>query len=834
MEVFGVHDICWYRHADIPGVFMKLDFKHQTSELDEKYKLMLQLSKHSETTATTIDHVRFAKNKTLDPKFICTKDDVFVFVEGHGKLNLVLRKAHLDENPEFILSTNVPLKALATEYSKPLEPWMRHVDFKDIMDDIWGNVSERPIKFERKTDHGHGVPGSVPNFDGHVYIRGNMGMKWGDYKKGCKKNEINCCSASYQYATSSFTLGRIDPLFTVFVDNDNDIFKAINYARKYGCSIAVRTGGHHYSGASSTSGLNIQLDLSGRLHKAENRHKPQTEKKDYAYSTFEYDHDENVITCGVGLTISELQENLEKLEKCSQKKMGLFVPTGICSDVYLGGHMSTGGLGPMGVPFGLFMDHIYAIEIIMAEKLEPWNVQKIWIPRDTKHPHLADIFYSVMGGSPGNFGIITRVQIKPLKDEHHPNSRGVFRAYFYKHDVFKYVLKRLAECMKTSKTVPPDFSLALLVSGSSPTFEIDLNRIWSENIDEIMEQCHRKLYGNEEFQPHCFDMILLQGVWANLKGKGQKYPPHNYLEEIINTMDKKAHRVWDWVAKIFNWNTFHSLDKPMPLSLMWKNFCYKRFRDYNHPYVKAGSVLSRKYTKTDEWLDLVHAGMDKFLPTDLTSPSTASIVVYPLGPPNCKFRHDHHKGSYSWRSYEEGAVMIDFAMYYKENRWSREYAYKQVPDFLWHHKDWNQRMIWLPSFPWEIRLKTKSPWLCYDTSQSLDKHWRKYFDSEDKYNRIHRTKKKVDPHHVFTPNLWCIGSYDYGMRKLREEKKLHEPDSKSVTETELSVLDCEEPHSKKEKEPYELDANSVTETALSVLVCEEPSSKERLHCCRQM
>lgn len=227
---------------------------------------------------------------------------------------------------------------------------------------------------------------SLPDFQGTTFKRG----------------DANYQIHAYQYGTSTYdpsVTGDMAPDAIVYLQPgtaDSDIQLAITYAIQADVAIAVRTGGHQYSGASSTSGRNIQLDLSEAF--------------------FDFD-----LTSKPGYLIAGVSHKLMDLAKLLNQN-NMFLPMGECSHVHLGGHVQSGGYGQMCRSFGLLSDNVAGFEIWTAEAQ---GQKKRTVMRDSTTPVDVDLFFAVLGGSPGNFGIVTRVILKPLLDADHPNSRGL-------------------------------------------------------------------------------------------------------------------------------------------------------------------------------------------------------------------------------------------------------------------------------------------------------------------------------------------------------------------------------------------------------------------------
>jgi len=737
-SILGFEPIIWYRHQDIPEyVFGKLCFNTKTSTSVDSHKLLFHISEIDKSS--TIFYVKFAKNGRYNPDVCSTVDDVYVIVGGHGELVLLF-------DPAFGGTAQREDILVPRESSSEVKVFQKNDDLWKFAAPLEIGGTDQFIIFNREfkeasgNDKREALQIKLTDIEGLTVInQGNVDRA--TYINELKKGDINWCVANYQYAKTQRPLNELNPLCTVFVENDSDIMQSIDFAIETKRSIAVRSGGHSYSGSSSCDCNNIQLDLGGRIQASKGE--PYT----YLNYSVSYDKgkDKPEVTCGVAVPLQVLMKNLAD--------DGLFVPTGISYGICVGGHCQTGGLGQLATTFGMFIDYIAAIEIILPTELEQWNGRKGWIHRDTKDPLLADIFYSVCGGSPGDFGVLTQVKISPLRDCDHPNSHGCFATWVYNPDTLKVILNLWDEMIKND-SVPKGSSANLMVLGGSPMWAA---RQWwykktkNWTIDMAMEHFHENLEGRTNLQKsNSADIIGLSALWANLGGENQKYTEKEsqFFQKIFDAIHRTgAIRLPDKIGKACGFQLFDSLDinsKPTPISTMVRNWCVKNARESPYPCKNAASVLRRDYATTGKWTSLVEGAISEFLPT-YGKDAALNIIIGPLGSRDCAFRNHDGKTSYSWRSYEDGAVMLDCTVFFDPHRTTHDKIEEAYPK-CFYSDEWKQRMIWAPAFR-------------YHEERSLDKNWKQFFDSEEKYKRILHTKHKVDPERIFTPNPYRVGYY---------------------------------------------------------------------------
>jgi FAD/FMN-containing dehydrogenase len=538
------------------------------------------------------------------------------------------------------------------------------------------------------------APLGFPRFKGKVYFRGN-GTD-GEY-----------LAHAYQYATTSLPGGMLAPSAIVYVEDDDDICAAVAYARAKRIAVAVRTGGHQYGGSSSTNGANIQIDLSGKeaCHPAL-----------YPYHTWEYDADKSQVRAGVGLSLKKVSEN------CVRDR--IFFPHGACSHVHLGGHVQTGGYGVITRQFGLFSDRILSVEVITADGL------KRTVRRDATEDEERELFFALIGGSPGNLAVITHATIRVSRDADHANSRGLMCAFVYDTARMKGLIEAVTSLAEEDS--PPDFSLTLCVYESPPIFS-------AYNQDTQMKLKHPHLYGPTFVNPPTSALAII-GCWANLEGEGQAYDA-SFFKRVC-----EIGGVPIALPGVFGfWD-----DKPLPMSYLMQQYAMPTVREYDLPYVKRCYVSNRQ--------EFIPRGVPQWLTDrieDIYAPTNGCkivVQVMAIGPQDSGF---HRLGSDGRTSvpFRDSTLWIEIDAFY-DPTYEFLGCTPQATAQTWANSmdasafgpngvlgDQYRKLIWAPN-----------------GDRDLDRVRDLYFESEAVYQRILAVKRRIDPSHVFTANLFCVGA----------------------------------------------------------------------------
>jgi hypothetical protein len=170
------------------------------------------------------------------------------------------------------------------------------------------------------------------------------------------------------------------PIAIVFPKCVPQIQRIAKTAAQYGLAIQARSGGHSYGNHSlGSSADTIIIDL---------RH-------------FQYVHVEKTkapdgpVTARVGGGTRLKQMTRELYEH------GRAIPHGTCPTVGIGGHATVGGLGPPSRLWGLTLDHILEMTIVLASG-------EVVVVSSTSHP---DLFFALRGAA-ASFGVVVEFRFR--------------------------------------------------------------------------------------------------------------------------------------------------------------------------------------------------------------------------------------------------------------------------------------------------------------------------------------------------------------------------------------------------------------------------------------
>jgi len=585
---------------------------------------------------------------------------------------------------------------------------------------------------------------------------------------------------AYQYAKTSHD--GMAPNMIIYPTSLDEILKIVDWAKKKKIGVAVRTGGHQYSGASSTSGENIMVDLSDTFQDP--------------HADIQYDEETNILRLGISFSLKEYYSLLAE--------RGMFTPGGICTHVHLGGHVQTGGYGMLCRSFGLLSDHVEGFDIVLADgdgqgqarHVSVWKPNSEFASADQLIAGNDDLFWAVMGGSPGNFGILTHVRIRPRHDKDYPDSRMMHFNVDYTPERHRDIESIMTE-MSADPELPRNYNYMITIMGPQvpafdgpKVFEKKIKSGIPLNEDEDMMYRHGEQYGDgvdhaergegcqydmvDSFGPlwRVADKIFEEAVnpqlivyfsWINVNGEGETIPEEacKLFEKIRGAVGRECKiidRVLDDPDRNINWDAvlkwklgmnYKRVDyhHPIPVSKQMLLFSFNDIREFNQSSYKRTYLIEKYDMDTNGYLDWVVKRMedlDNFASEHDYKVNVCLQNAIAGGIHSAYAEGKPELSAHSWRK-EINYIMVLDVFYDPHDEAAKEYAQKwayQNDVEALNFSEFDRRFLW-STFG-----TTSDP----DQGAVLDTVWDKYFDSREKYDKLIAIKRRFDPSYVFTAN----------------------------------------------------------------------------------
>ncbi len=584
--------------------------------------------------------------------------------------------------------------------------------------------------------------------------------------------------AMRQYATSSAPdMRQMQPAYVIYPATEADIVAVIRYARDAGVSVAVRSGGHAYHGGSSTGGNNIQLDTT----------------RCAACKVWRFDEKAQQLTFGTGWRLGQVERNMQSNYKGLATK-GYFFAHGNCATVGVGGHLHTGGYAMQSRSFGLFIDYVERFRIITADGV----VREVRRPNPTApDPDNDDLWFSVLGGGPGNFGVCTEVTVRLLHDRQFPASRAYMQSYLWTRKNGTKLIEALLGHMARINDrgdLPADFCFHVALASAAPKY-LTWGKIFRDlltTLSAVLEQLllkverrtsnrfsatcaslslrlFRKAFGssggrNPLFEASVAPVIIVQASWNNLSGDAQDYGEN--VKAYFRELDELAlpylpqgfaGRLLQKSMKVVN------PDKHLPVTEIIDAFTFKGDREFDLPYIKrnwAGyetDLTQRGFARESALLfePFTHSIFSK-----ADAPWSGNVVVcawgYLGGSESSVVRNaettrsamPHRNSGIAWMTDYFYDPDIEGA-HERLNAWVAQYDRRVVgsKDAFFSERD--ARYMFDPFDVFRNDTKRVPPDL-----DALHDH---FYDSEEVYQRVLRTKQRFDPQGLFSANHFSVG-----------------------------------------------------------------------------
>ncbi|KAL4221410.1 hypothetical protein ACF0H5_019668 [Mactra antiquata] len=188
------------------------------------------------------------------------------------------------------------------------------------------------------------------------------------------------------------------PFVLVFPKTVDEVITAVNFANKYNIRMTIRSSGHDYIGRSTADG-SLQINLMN-----------MTDIKFNMSSSRSPDGE---------VTVESGNSWLRVYNETS--KMGRVIVGGSAHTVSMGGYTLGGGHSPIGRKFGLAIDNLLEVKLVIANGsvvIANENGTTVF-DADTGHPYHTsnnDLFWALRGGGGSTYGIVVSFTFRLHKD----------------------------------------------------------------------------------------------------------------------------------------------------------------------------------------------------------------------------------------------------------------------------------------------------------------------------------------------------------------------------------------------------------------------------------
>ncbi|KGO42334.1 FAD-binding, type 2 [Penicillium expansum] len=168
----------------------------------------------------------------------------------------------------------------------------------------------------------------------------------------------------------------VTPAAVTYPQSANEVAAIVKCASDYDYKVQARSGGHSFGnfGLGGQNGA-IVIDM---------KH----------FSQFSMDESTFIATIGPGTTLGNLDT---ELYNAGNRAMA----HGICPSIRTGGHLTVGGLGPTSRQWGLALDHVEEVEVVLANS-------SVVRASDTQNQ---DVLFAIKGAA-ASFGIVTEFKVR--------------------------------------------------------------------------------------------------------------------------------------------------------------------------------------------------------------------------------------------------------------------------------------------------------------------------------------------------------------------------------------------------------------------------------------